>query len=245
MSSSKEVLSLIEQFENIFDAYQQSLKNFFDEIVQNLSSIWKNMKTEQEEITKLNEKIRTQNSELTELKTKSAEMDKKIEESKANKEELNSKIIELTSTLERNTTELKKPEFELESLLSNLNTVNSKIQEKETEKTELDQKKLSNEEKEKDLKISYSEEKMDGLEKQLVEIRDKNYFSSFLIEHSDAEVPEVEIIAAIMNKGGQANLEDLKKALDIPPIMAVRTIKQLAVKGIINLNEDTNAITMF
>jgi len=244
VSSSKEVLSLIEQFENIFDTYQQSLKKNSDEIIQNLSSIWKNMKTEQEEIAKLEETIRTQNSELTELKTKATELDKKIESLKSTKEELNSKIIELTSTLERNTTEFKKPEFELETLLSNLNSVNDKIQEKETEKSDLDQKKLNNEQKEKELKISYSEEKMDALEKQLVEIRGKNFFSSFLIEHSDAEVPEVEILATIMNKGGQANLEDLKKSLDIPPIMAVRTIKQLAVKGIINLNEDTNAITM-
>ncbi|MBY9007294.1 MAG: hypothetical protein KGD63_11110 [Candidatus Lokiarchaeota archaeon] len=244
MSISKEVLSLIEQFENIFDAYQQSLKKDSDEIIQNLSSIWKNMKSEQEDTTKLEEIIRNQNSELTELRTKSTELDKKIEDLKSNKEGLNSKIIDFVSTLERNTTELKKPEFELETILSNLNSTNDKNQEKETEKTELDQRKLSNEQKEKDLKISFSEEKMEGLEKQLIEIRGKNFFSSFLIEHSDAEVPEVEILATIMNKGGQANLEDLKKSLDIPPIMAVRTIKQLAVKGIINLNEDTNAITM-
>ena len=47
-----------------------------------------------------------------------------------------------------------------------------------------------------------------------------------------------------MNKSGQANLEELKKSLDIPPIMAVRTIKQLAVKGIIKLDEDSNVITL-
>ena len=86
MSTSKEVLSLIEQFENIFDTYQQTLKKNSDEIIQNLSSIWKNMKTEQEEITKLEETIRTQNSELTELKTKAAELDKKIETLKSTKE---------------------------------------------------------------------------------------------------------------------------------------------------------------
>ncbi|GAG97092.1 unnamed protein product, partial [marine sediment metagenome] len=43
---------------------------------------------------------------------------------------------------------------------------------------------------------------------------------------------------------GSCNLNELKKLLSVPPIMAVRTIKQLAVKGIINLDENTNIITM-
>jgi Mn-dependent DtxR family transcriptional regulator len=43
---------------------------------------------------------------------------------------------------------------------------------------------------------------------------------------------------------GSAKLDDLKKLLDVPPIMAIRTIKQLAVKGIINLDENTNTVTL-
>jgi len=43
---------------------------------------------------------------------------------------------------------------------------------------------------------------------------------------------------------GSCNLDELKKLLDVPPIMAVRTIKQLAVKGIINLDEQTNIVTL-
>ena len=43
---------------------------------------------------------------------------------------------------------------------------------------------------------------------------------------------------------GEAKLDDLKKLLDVPPIMAVRTIKQLAVKGILNLDESTNRVTL-
>ena len=43
---------------------------------------------------------------------------------------------------------------------------------------------------------------------------------------------------------GEAKLDDLKKLLDVPPIMAVRTIKQLAVKGILNLDESTGRVTL-
>jgi DNA-binding MarR family transcriptional regulator len=70
-----------------------------------------------------------------------------------------------------------------------------------------------------------------------------NFFTSFIIENSDEDLPEVDIISTIMSQGS-CNLDELKKLLDIPPIMAVRTIKQLAVKGIINLDENTNIITM-
>ena len=64
-----------------------------------------------------------------------------------------------------------------------------------------------------------------------------------MIENSEEEIPEVDIIATIMAQGS-CNLDELKKLLDVPPIMAVRTIKQLAVKGIINLDENTNIITL-
>ena len=59
----------------------------------------------------------------------------------------------------------------------------------------------------------------------------------------DEEIHEVDIIATIMDKG-EAKLDDLKKLLDVPPIMAVRTIKQLAVKGILNLDENSGRVTL-
>ena len=84
---------------------------------------------------------------------------------------------------------------------------------------------------------------MDELESKINQLRQENFFTSFLIENSDEEIIEVDIIATIMEKGS-AKLDDLKKLLDVPPIMAVRTIKQLAVKGILNLNENTNTVTL-
>ena len=74
-------------------------------------------------------------------------------------------------------------------------------------------------------------------------MKQKNFFSNFLIENSDDEIHEVGILAKIMEQG-KGNLNEIKQQLDVPPIMAVRTIKQLAVKGIINLDEDKNEITL-
>ncbi|MFX0073277.1 MAG: hypothetical protein ACFFAO_19530 [Candidatus Hermodarchaeota archaeon] len=240
--SSKEILGLIEQFETAFDTYQQLLKKNSEDLLQNLSTTWKQMKTLQEENEKLMETIREQNSEITSLRTESEGLDKQLEELKTKKDELNSKITELTTTLETTTNDLKKPEFELETLTSKLTSVNEQISSKESEKTTLDQKKVDNETREGDLKTDYGN-RMNELEKQITESKQQNFFTSFLIENSDEDIPEVDILATIMDKGS-SNLDDLKKQLDVPPILAVRTIKQMAVKGVLKLNEDTNEVTM-
>ncbi len=240
--SAKEILALIEQFETQFDTYHQLLNKHSEDIVQNLSNTWKSMKAVQAENEKLLEKIRDQNSEITSLRTESEGLDKKLEDLKATKDELTSKITELTTTFETTTNDLKKPQFELETLTSKLDSVNEQITSKESEKTTLDQKKVDNESRESDLKANYAN-KMAELEKQITESKQMSFFASFLMENSDEEIHEVDILATIMGKGS-VNLDDLKKQLDVPPIMAVRTIKQMAVKGIINLNEDTNEVTL-
>jgi len=242
-SNLKEVLSFIEQFENAFDTYQQNLKKFSDDFIQNLTITWKSMKNEQPKLENFEAMIREQNSEIMELKTKLEDLDNKIEIPKNQKEKLLSEITELKTNLERAMDDLKKPTFELENLNSNLNAVNEKVRMKEEEKSNLEQKKIENENKERELRFNFSEEKMNELERKLVQLKQKNFFTSFLIEHSDEEIPEVDIIATIMAEGS-CKLDDLKKLLDVPPIMAVRTIKQLAVKGLINLDESTSIITM-
>ncbi|MHA1670217.1 MAG: hypothetical protein ACTSV5_06510 [Promethearchaeota archaeon] len=239
----KDVLGLIEQLESTFDEYLQSSKKNTDEILKNLGNSWKNLKLEQVEIKKIEENIESQKSSLTELKIKLEEIDKKVDGLKANKEEFTSKITELMNTLERLQSDLKGPKMELNDVTSKLNSINDKIIVKESEKNALEQKKINNENKESRIKTMYTEEKMQDLNYKLAQLKRNNFFTSFLMENSEVEIPEVDIIATIMTQGN-CNLDELKKLLDVPPIMAVRTIKQLAVKGIINLDEDTNIITI-
>ncbi|MFX0039213.1 MAG: hypothetical protein ACFFCY_06315 [Promethearchaeota archaeon] len=239
---SQDILALIEQFETAYDTYWQVLQKNNEEVLSQLKEAWRFMQAEQKEEESIKEKLSAQNSELTELRTKSEELDRTIEGLKSKKDELNSKIVELTSTLEINVNDLKKPAFELTQLEEKLGAVNEKITTKEEEKTTLDQKTVENENREVELKNTY-QKKMDELESNINQMRQKNFFTSFLIENSDEEIHEVDIIATIMDKG-EAKLDDLKKLLDVPPIMAVRTIKQLAVKGILNLDEDSGKVTL-
>ena len=242
-SNIKELLRLVEQFETAFDTFYQVFESNSKDILQGLSEIWKNVKAEQIDIEKLEEIIRQQNLELMELRTKADELDKKIEIPRVKKEDLISKITELKTTLEKAVNDKKTPQFELDNLKSKLNSVNEKVSMKENEKMRLDQKKIDNENREAELKASFSEEKMNELDKKLKEIKRSSFFTSYLIENSDEEIPEVDIIATIMQQGS-CKLDDLKKILDVPPIMATRTIKQLAVKGIINLDENSGIVTM-
>ncbi|MHA1191686.1 MAG: hypothetical protein ACTSP9_05250 [Promethearchaeota archaeon] len=239
----KDVLGLIEQLESTFDEYIQSFKKNTDEILNNIGNSWKNLKLEEGEIKKIDENVESQKSVLTELKIKLEEIDKKNDGLKANKEELISKITELMNALNRLQSDLEAPKMELNDITSKLNSINDKIMIKEGEKNALEQKKIDNQNKESQLKTLYTEEKMQDLNSKLAQLKRNNFFTSFLMENSEEEIPEVDIISTIMMQGS-CNLDELKKLLDVPPIMAVRTIKQLAVKGIINLDEDTNIITM-
>ena len=240
--SSQGILALIEQFETAYDTYWQVLQKHNEEVLSQLREAWRFMQAEQKEEEHVKDRLSAQNSELTDLRTKSEEFDKTIEGLKAKKDELNAKISELTNTLETSVNDLKKPEFELTQLDDKLGAVNDKITSKEEEKTTLDQKTIENENREVELRNTY-EKKMDGLEAKIDQLRQANFFTAFLIENSDEEIHEVDIIATIMDRG-EAKLDDLKKLLDVPPIMAVRTIKQLAVKGILNLDESTGRVTL-
>ncbi|MFX1427503.1 MAG: hypothetical protein ACFFBE_13690 [Promethearchaeota archaeon] len=240
--SSQDILALIEQFETAYDTYWQVLQKHNEEVLSQLREAWRFMQAEQKEEETIKERLSAQNSELTELRTKSEELDRTIEGLKNKKDELNSKISELTNTLETSINDLKKPAFELTQLDEKLSSVNEKITSKEEEKTVLDQKTVENENREIELKNTHKQ-KMDDLETKIDQLRQQNFFTSFLIENSDETISEVDIIATIMDQG-EAKLDDLKKLLDVPPIMAVRTIKQLAVKGILNLDENTGKVTL-
>lgn len=242
-SKLQDILGSIEQLEKYFDEYQQNIQKNSENIIQNLSLTWKRMKKEQFNIKILEEKIETQNNELTELKTKSEDLDKKIENLKSSKNNLQLKLTEVKGSFEQIKDTLKAPKLELEDLLSKLNSMNEKIALKESDNSQLDQKKIDYENSEKQLRTMYTEEKMQSLDYKLKQLKRNNYFTSFLIENSKEEISEVDILATIMSQGS-CNLDELKDLLSVPPIMAVRTIKQLAVKGIIKLDEDSNVITM-
>ena len=239
----KSILTDIEQLERNFDEYIQAFHKDSESVLQNLKNTWKMIQLEHVEVKKHEETINNQNSEITKLKITVEDLTKKVDNLKTINEELISKNTEHNGNIERLNSEFTSPSMELEETLSKLNTLNQKITNLENENNDLEQKKIFNENQESQLKTLYTEEKMEELNQKLQILKRNNYFTSFLIENSEVEIPEVDILATIMSQGS-CDLDELKKLLDIPPIMAVRTIKQLAVKGIIKLDEETNIVTL-
>ncbi|MFX1496680.1 MAG: hypothetical protein ACFFBH_04050 [Promethearchaeota archaeon] len=239
----KSIFGFIESLESSLEGYQQFFQKTYEALTQDLGNTWNKIKVEQKEIEDLETVIRSQNSELTELNLKSTSLSEKINELISIKEELTLKISELNSSLEKLDYDLKVPKLELQKLNVKLDSLNQKITSKEGEKSALDQEKIDYQNKENYLQTTFTQEKMADLNKKLSQLRRNNFFTSFLIENSEEEIPEVDILATIMTQGS-VSLDELKKLLDVPPIMAVRTIKQLAVAGIINLDENSNIITM-
>ena len=239
----KSVLNLIEQLEKNFDEYIQAFRKNSDSIVESLNHTWKMIKLEQDEVQKHEQMINNQASEIMKLKLSLEDLRKKLNNLKSINEDLLNKNAEFNSTIERLKNEFTTPSMELEEILSKLNTLNQKITNLENENIDMEQKKIDNENRESQLKTLYTEEKMEDLNNKMLVLKRNNFFTSFLIENSEIEIPEVDIIATIMSQGS-CDLDELKKLLDVPPIMAVRTIKQLAVKGIIKLDEDNNIVTL-
>jgi chromosome segregation ATPase len=237
------VLTLIEQLEKNFDEYIQAFQKNSDSIVESLNHTWKMIKLEQDEVQKHEETTNNQSSEIMKLKLSLEDLTKKLNNLKSINEDLLNKNAELSSAIERLKNEFTTPSMELEEILSKLNTLNQKIYNLENENIDMEQKKIDNENRKSQLNSLYTEEKMEDLNNKMLILKRNNFFTSFLIENSEIEIPEVDIIATIMSQGS-CDLDELKKLLDVPPIMAVRTIKQLAVKGIIKLDEDTNIITL-
>ena len=240
--TAEEILAQIEQFETAFDTYNQKIQSNVKEFSEKLSSIWKNMKILKDENSSLVETIKEQDANLMTLRTDSESLDKKIQELKTSKDELTSKCAELSSELEQLNSKQKEPEFKLINLHSKLMKVNERIKNRESEKNNLEQKKLENIQLEQQKKDEF-EQKLVEIEKRIGRLRKQNFFTSFVIENSDQDIFEVDIIASIFEKG-KCNMNEIKKQLDLTPIMAVRTIKQLAVQGIIEINEDTNEISL-
>ncbi len=240
--SAEEILGKIEAFEKSFDTYQQSIQKNIDGVINKLSVIWKQMQLEQKEIEKLDIEIDGLKSELTTFKTEYEGLDKEQKELKKNEEEINTKITEANNQYEKKMSDLNEPKLELQNISSKLESVNEKINTKEKEKSDLEEQKIKNENMENDLKIEYGT-KQEELEKKSNSSKSSNFFTAFVMENSDEDINEVSILATVM-KEGSCKLDDLKKQLDIPPILAVRTIKKLALKEIIILDENTNIITM-
>lgn len=202
----------------------------------------------------INKKFKTTKNQIDDIEIKISESKKSLEHLDADliktKEELENYKIEsknlklnisakesekVVLEQKRNDNEEKKNELLLE-----ISKKSESIKEDHINKIEEFKKECSN--KFEELKFGWSK-KLDNEKQQINKFKKNNFFTSFLIDYSEENIPELDIITTLIEKK-QCNLDDLKNTIDLPPILAVRTIKQMAVKQIIDLDEDNNIVSV-
>ncbi|MHA2223737.1 MAG: hypothetical protein ACXAC8_00810 [Candidatus Hodarchaeales archaeon] len=189
------------------------------------------------QITEQEAKIASHQEEITNQANLKDELVKKqkntIEELQGKKirlNEINEEKKELTNAKEkitRETEKIKKEIAEKREYIASLIKSNQELEMKL--KTEIDAKAAENKE----------------LFKYLETIKAKNAVISFLLEESAEDIPEVDILAAVM-KLGRTTKEQLKVELEgrISPVMISRTLGRMAEKRLLNYNQQNDTISI-
>lgn len=186
-------------------------------------------------------------SEINTLKDSYNKIDKNLSECKEDLESIKSKLKTVGSNLSAKESEkevLEQKRRDNEEKHRNVLSAHSK---------ELDEFKIKNEinlkefdqvglNKIKEIKDRWSK-KLEEVEKQFNEFKRNDFFTLFLIENSDEKIPELDIITMLIEKQN-CSLDELKKHIDLPPILAVRTIKQMEVKELLKIDEESNTVSL-
>ncbi|MFW9856607.1 MAG: hypothetical protein ACFFFG_16260 [Candidatus Thorarchaeota archaeon] len=82
-----------------------------------------------------------------------------------------------------------------------------------------------------------------NLEQTVANMESENAVISYLLEESAEDIPEVDILASVMQLG-EASRDQLKQSLEgiVSPVMLTRTLGRMAEKGILNFDESRDII---
>jgi chromosome segregation ATPase len=187
--------------------------------------------TEQEaKISSLQDEINNQANLKEELVRKQAETAQELQAKNVRFEELQIEINETSETLQSTTNEIEKLKTEISQKRDKIATLTKTNQELELKlKSEIETKEAENRE----------------LRTNLETLKSENAVISFLLEESAEDLPEVDILAAVMNLGTTTK-EQLKQTLEgqISPVIITRTLGRMAEKNLLNFNESNETISI-
>lgn len=189
-------------------------------------------------------------TQITEQEAKISSLQDEIN-SKANlKEEIVRKQANYEGELQAKKVRLEEIQIENNNIAETLQTTNNEI---DNLKSEISQKRekiatltITNQELEMKLKTEIDAKEAENIElrKELDTLKANNAVISFLLEESDEDIPEADILAAVMNLG-QTTKEQLKKTLEgqISPVMITRTLGRMAERNLLKYDESNDIIS--
>ena len=189
-------------------------------------------------------------TQVTEQEAKISSLQDEIN-SKANlKEEIVRKQANYEGELQAKKVRLEEIQIENNNIAETLQTTNNEI---DNLKSEISQKRekiatltITNQELEMKLKTEIDAKEAENIElrKELDTLKANNAVISFLLEESAEDIPEADILAAVMNLG-QTTKEQLKKTLEgqISPVMITRTLGRMAERNLLKYDESNDIIS--
>ncbi|MFX1504483.1 MAG: hypothetical protein ACFFDC_00045 [Promethearchaeota archaeon] len=190
-------------------------------------------------------------TQITEQEAKISSLQEEIN-SKANlKEELVRKQINTSEELQAKRNRSDEIQVEIKDITGALQTINDEINNLKTEITQKRERIAAlikeNQDLEIKLKTEIEEKEAENLElkKELDALKAENAVISFLLEESAEDIPEVDILAAVM-KLGKTSKDELKKSLEgkISPVIITRTLGRMAEKDLLHYNESNDVISI-
>ncbi|MHA1972163.1 MAG: hypothetical protein ACTSW1_04155 [Candidatus Hodarchaeales archaeon] len=190
-------------------------------------------------------------AQITEQEAKIAANQEEINSKSNLKEELTNKKNASQEELQRKKNQLDEVRAQLKQLKDNITKIKEE-NEKLTKKVSSKRDRIAsltqeNIELEKKLTVELEEkqERISSLKKEIDSMKSDNGLISYLLEESAEDIPEVDILSAVMEKG-RLSKDELKESLKdrISPVIVTRTLGRMAEKGLLDYDESADRITM-
>lgn len=204
-------------------------KNYLETLIKEKEAVDTQITEQEAKISSLQDEINNQANLKEELVRKQANYVEELQTKKNRLDELQIETNETTETLQTVNNEIDNLKSEISQKREKIATLTKTNQELEIKlKTEIDAKEAEKTE----------------LRKELEALKANNAVISFLLEESAEDIPEVDILAAVM-KLGRTTKDQLKQTLEgqISPVLITRTLGRMAEKNLLNYDESNDIIS--
>lgn len=204
-------------------------KNYLETLIKEKEAVDTQITEQEAKISSLQDEINNQANLKEELVRKQANYVEELQTKKNRLDELQIETNETTETLQTVNNEIDNLKSEISQKREKIATLTKTNQELEIKlKTDIDAKEAEKTE----------------LRKELEALKANNAVISFLLEESAEDIPEVDILAAVM-KLGRTTKDQLKQTLEgqISPVLITRTLGRMAEKNLLNYDESNDIIS--
>jgi chromosome segregation ATPase len=219
---SQLIFSRLEDFKNTED--------YLETLIREKDAVDTQISDQEAKISSIKESITTNKKSSDNLKQKQANIINEVQHKELNLRESEREYQTIIQNVSSLKTDIDQIKLNVDNAKNELRSYQEKIHSLETEK------KQKIEEKEQDLAI---------LRRDFSQIQINNSILSFLLDESAEDIPEVDILAELMNKS-RVSQDQLKHLLEvrISPVIITRTLGRMIEKELIQFHANDNTYSV-